>query len=314
MPDAIKVLIVEDRHDDAEIMALALEADNFDVAWKRVETSEDYLRHLSPDVDVVLADYTLPQFNASAALGILKDTGLDIPFIVVTGTVSEEIAVSCMKQGAADYLLKDRLSRLGEAVRQAVKQRDLRRVQRTAEQALTILGRAVETSINAIVMVDVQGSITYINRAVLDLWCISGEQTITGKNLSELLLSPTESARLMAELRQQTSVQGELTLAAWNGRQMVLQYAANQVVDGDGQLLCLMLTFIDITEQQQNEVLRLELERERELREVKSRFVSLLVHDFRNPLASLQMGLSFIDKYYERLTSAQVREKVRAAL
>jgi hypothetical protein len=55
MPDAIKVLIVEDRRDDAEIMVLALEADNFDVAWTRVETSEDYLRHLSPDVDVVLA-------------------------------------------------------------------------------------------------------------------------------------------------------------------------------------------------------------------------------------------------------------------
>jgi PAS domain S-box-containing protein len=314
MPDAIKILIVEDRHDDAEIMVLALEADNFDVTWKRVETSEDYLRHLLQDVDVVLADYTLPQFNASAALGILKDTGLDIPFIVVTGTVSEEIAVSCMKQGAADYLLKDRLSRLGEAVRQAVKQRDLRRVQRAAEQALTILGRAVETSINAIVMVDLQGSITYINRAVVDLWCISGEQTITGKNLSQLLLSPTESARLMEELRQWTSAKGELALAAWNDRPMVLQYAANQVVDGDGQLLCLMLTFIDITEQKQNEVLRMELERERELREVKSRFVSLLVHDFRNPLTSLQLGLSFIDKYYERLTPAQLREKVRAAL
>lgn len=314
MPDPIKMLIVEDRRDDAEIMVLALEADNFDVAWQQVETAEDYVRHLSPEVDVVLADYTLPQFNASAALEILKDTGLDIPFIVVTGTVSEEVAVSCMKQGAADYLLKDRLSRLGEAVRQAVKQRDLRRVQRTAERTLTVLGRAVETSINAIVMVDVQGSITYINRAVLDLWRISGEQTITGKHLSQLLLSPTESARLMEELTQQTSAQGELAVAAWNGGPMVLQYAANQVVDGAGQLLCLMLTFIDITEQKQNEVLRLELERERELREVKSRFVSLLVHDFRNPLTSLQMGLSFIDQYYERLTPAQIREKVRAAL
>jgi PAS domain S-box-containing protein len=314
MPDAIRVLIVEDRHDDAEIMALALEADNFAVTWQRVETAEEYLKQLSPDVDVVLADYTLPQFNASAALGILKGTGLDIPFIVVTGTVSEELAVSCMKQGAADYLLKDRLSRLGEAVRQAVKQRDLRRVQRTAEQSLTILGRAVDTSINAIVMVDLQGLITYINRAVLDLWCISGEQTITGKNLSDLLLSPMESARLIEDLRQQASAKGELLLVAWNGKRMVLQYAANQVADGNGQLLCLMFTFIDITEQKQNEVLRLELDRERELREVKSRFVSLLVHDFRNPLTSLQMGLSSIDKYYERLTSAQVRDKVRAAL
>jgi signal transduction histidine kinase len=149
---------------------------------------------------------------------------------------------------------------------------------------------------------------------VLDLWRISSEQMIIGKNLSQLLLSPAESARLMEELRQQTGAKGELALAAWNGKPMVLQYAANQVVDGEGRLLCLMLTFTDITEQKQNEVLRLELERERELREVKSRFVSLLVHDFRNPLTSLQMGLSFIDKYYERLAPEQIREKVRAAL
>jgi PAS domain S-box-containing protein len=314
MPDPLKVLIVEDRHDDAEIMVLALEADNFDVAWQRVETAGDYASHLSPEIDAVLADYTLPQFNASAALELLKGTGLDIPFIVVTGTVSEEIAVACMKQGAADYLLKDRLSRLGEAVRQAIRQRELRRVQRASEQALTILGRAVETAMNAIVMVDGQGVITYINRAVLDLWRIPGEQTIIGQHLSHVLFSPAGSTRLMEELRQQPSVQGELAMATGDGRQLVLQYAANQVVDGAGQLLCLMLTFIDITDQKQNEILRQELERERELREVKSRFISLLVHDFRNPLTTLRMGLSFIDQYYERLAPAQIREKVQTAL
>jgi PAS domain S-box-containing protein len=314
MPDPLKVLIVEDRQDDADIIMLALEADNFDIVWRRVETAEDYVSQLAPEIDVILADYSLPQFTATAALEILKATGLDIPFIVVTGTVSEEVAVACMKQGAADYLLKDRLSRLGEAIRQAVKQRQLRRIQRESAQALTILGRAVDTSLNAIVMVDVDGNITYINRAVFDLWRIPGEQTLLGQHLSHVLFSSTDSARLMDELRRQPSAIGELVLTARDDRQLVLQYAANQVVDGSGQLLCLMLTFIDITEQKQNETLRLELERERELREVRSRFVSLLVHDFRNPLATLRMGLTFIDQYYERLTSAQVHDKVQAAL
>jgi signal transduction histidine kinase len=163
-------------------------------------------------------------------------------------------------------------------------------------------------------MVDVDGNITYINRAVFDLWRIPGEQTLLGQHLSHVLFSSTDSARLMDELRRQPSAIGELVLTARDDRQLVLQYAANQVVDGSGQLLCLMLTFIDITEQKQNETLRLELERERELREVRSRFVSLLVHDFRNPLATLRMGLTFIDQYYERLTSAQVHDKVQAAL
>src|SRR5690606_30075121 len=87
-------------------------------------------------LDIVLADYTLPQLNAPRVLEILRQRRLDIPVIVVTGSVGEETAVRCMRGGAADYLLKDRLTRLGPAIRRALMARRTRHERRQALAAL----------------------------------------------------------------------------------------------------------------------------------------------------------------------------------
>jgi signal transduction histidine kinase len=134
----LNVLILEDRPDDAELMLHALRRAGFDPDWQRVETAADYLAHLQADVDVILADYSLPQFDALRALQLLQERGVDIPFIIVSGTIGEELAVAAMKQGAADYLLKDRLARLGQVVMQALEQKQLREAKRQAEEALRL--------------------------------------------------------------------------------------------------------------------------------------------------------------------------------
>jgi PAS domain S-box-containing protein len=286
MIDPIRVLILEDRNDDAEIMVLALEDDGFEVAWERVETPDSLIAHLTPDVDVILADYTLPQFTASDALVLLQKRAIDIPLIVVTGSVSEKIAVACIKHGATDYLLKDRLSRLGEAVRFAIRQRDLRRAQRQAELDLIVLRQAVESSINAVVMTDMQGRIVFANHAVMSLWAIPPHQTIVGEPLLNYLGHSVESNALFTRLQHETTLQGELLSVTQENHALTLQYAANQVPDSSGQFRNLLFIFVDITEQKRAERLRVELERERELRELRSRFVSMLVHDFRNPLTA----------------------------
>src|SRR5512136_2852621 len=105
MSAPLRVLILEDRATDAELMLHELRRIGYEPDWRRVETESDYLTCLVPTLDVILADYTLPQFDALRALHSLQDRGLDIPFIVVTGSVGEEAAVECMKQGATDYLL-----------------------------------------------------------------------------------------------------------------------------------------------------------------------------------------------------------------
>jgi len=101
-------------------MARELQHSGVDLEWRWVSTESDYVAALDPAIDVILADYSLPGFHAMAALEHLKRRDLEIPFIVVTGILGDETAVDCIKQGATDYLLKDRLSRLGPAVSRAV--------------------------------------------------------------------------------------------------------------------------------------------------------------------------------------------------
>ncbi len=122
----LNVLIVEDRADDAEIMALGLEAAGYEIDWTRVDSQAAFAAAVNESVDVILADYTVPEFGVPPALDHLRDRGLDVPLIVVSGTLTEEAAVECLKGGAADFLVKDRLARLPAAVARAVEERRLR--------------------------------------------------------------------------------------------------------------------------------------------------------------------------------------------
>jgi len=132
----LHVLILEDREQDAELMVHELRRAGFDPQWQRVDTEGDFLAHLNQELDVVLADYSLPQFDAQRALEHLQKRGLDVPFIIVSGCIGEERAVECMKYGATDYLLKDRLTRLGQAVRKAVDEKCIRDDRHRVEEQL----------------------------------------------------------------------------------------------------------------------------------------------------------------------------------
>jgi PAS domain S-box-containing protein len=144
MSNALSILIVEDRPEDAELLVHQLKRAGLPVDWVRVDNEQAYLEHLNNHVDLILADYTLPQFSALRALEQVQARNLDIPLIVVTGTVSEEVAVECMKRGAADYLIKDRLARLGQAISHALEQRYLREQKRHADEALRLYTTELE--------------------------------------------------------------------------------------------------------------------------------------------------------------------------
>ena len=132
----LRILILEDLASDAELVLFRLRESGFDTQWKRVETEADFLANLKPETDIILADFSLPQFDALRALQLLQEGRHDIPLIVVSGSISEEVAVECMKQGAADYIIKDRLARLGQAVMHALEDKRLKAEQQRAEEAL----------------------------------------------------------------------------------------------------------------------------------------------------------------------------------
>ena len=136
MPTPLRVLIAEDRPADAELMVYELSRSGFEPNWTRVDTEEDYLKELQSAPDVILADHTLPNFDAPRALRLLKNTGMDVPLIVVTGSISEEVAVERIKEGASDYILKDRMTRLGPAVKRALEEKTLREEKRKADKLI----------------------------------------------------------------------------------------------------------------------------------------------------------------------------------
>ncbi|HKI32879.1 MAG TPA: ATP-binding protein [Gemmataceae bacterium] len=126
MPVPLRVLILEDRAADAALLVHELRQGGFAPDWRQAETEAEFVAALGTAPDVILADYSLPQFDAPRALQCVQQRGLDIPFLVVSGSVGEDLAVAVVKQGAADYLLKDRLARLGQAVQHALEQKRLR--------------------------------------------------------------------------------------------------------------------------------------------------------------------------------------------
>lgn len=138
MSKVLRVLLVEDSEDDAELLVIALERGGYQVISRRVDDKINMQTALeeSPPWDIILADYSMPQFSAIAALKLLKKNQLDLPFVIVSGKIGEDTAVAAMKAGAHDYLVKGKLSRLIPAVERELREAVLREEYRSAQRRL----------------------------------------------------------------------------------------------------------------------------------------------------------------------------------
>lgn len=137
MNPLLRVLIIEDEDDDEELILRHLALGGYDVESYRVENGRALEEALgNPNWDVIIADYRLPQFDAMAALSIVKEKKLDIPFLIVSGAIGEQLAVSAMKAGAHDYIMKDNLPRLIPAIEREIREAGMRRERRLAEHQL----------------------------------------------------------------------------------------------------------------------------------------------------------------------------------
>ncbi|MGL5804386.1 MAG: putative bifunctional diguanylate cyclase/phosphodiesterase [Xenococcaceae cyanobacterium] len=141
MRRSLRVLIVEDSKDDAELLIIALEKGGYDPTYKRVDTRATMLAALEelPGWDLILADYSMPEFSAIAALNVLKERQLDLPFIIVSGTIGEDMAVAAMKAGAHDYIIKGKSARLIPAIERELREAVFRKEHREAQQRLQYL-------------------------------------------------------------------------------------------------------------------------------------------------------------------------------
>jgi signal transduction histidine kinase len=137
MDKELKILMLEDLQDDVGLIERTLRKEGMNFSARRVDSQDEFSESLvSFQPDVILSDHALPQFNSLEALKICREKAANIPFILVTGTVSEEFAVSCLKQGADDYVLKSNMVRLPSAIKNALKQRHHESKRKKAERTL----------------------------------------------------------------------------------------------------------------------------------------------------------------------------------
>ncbi|MBI3941448.1 MAG: PAS domain S-box protein [Chloroflexi bacterium] len=259
MSDILRVLILEDSPDDTELIVKKLRQAGYTLSWDRVETESDYLAHLDPALDVILADYKLPQFDGLRALHLLQERKLDIPFIIVSGVIGEERAVAAMKQGAADYILKDRLERLGTAVTQSLERKRLLDEKRRMEQHLQKRERffraLIEHSSDGIVLVNEKGETVYESPGIGRILGYSIAED-TGENIFELA-HPADSPDTWAlynQLREHpgTSLSGEFRVRHKHGDWRWIQVAGTNLLH-EPSVQAIVANCRDITERKQAE-------------------------------------------------------------
>src|SRR6478735_5358880 len=137
MEKILKILMLEDVPEDADLIKRMLNKSGIEYEAKRVDTEKEFKEAIvNTKTDIILSDHSLPQFNSMEALKICQNLKSEIPFVLVTGTVSEEFAVNCLKEGADDYVLKSNLTRLPSAIMNAIKQREMKAERLSAEDSL----------------------------------------------------------------------------------------------------------------------------------------------------------------------------------
>ncbi len=207
MSTKLKVLIVEDSAADAELALHELRRAGYDPEWKRVETEPEYLAQIGQGWDIILSDYNLPEFSGPRALELLRERDPDFPFIIISGAIGEDKAVATMKAGANDYIMKDRLARLGLAVgrelRDAVERHERKRGKEALKESENKYRLLADNAQDVIFVLDMNLNYTYISPSIKILRGYEPEEVLKQSSLKTLTPSSRDLAmRNLSEIME----------------------------------------------------------------------------------------------------------------
>ncbi len=183
---SLRVLMIEDSEDDALLLIRHLKKAGYNPVYERVETAAAMKKVLKEkEWDFILCDYKMPNFSGPSAIAVLKEANIDIPIIIVSGTIGEETAVKCMRLGAHDYVMKSNMSRLGPAIARELKEAKARKKQKRTEEKLNHeeqrFRALAEQSLDMIALVNETYAITYVNPAAEKFVGLKSKEIIGSK-------------------------------------------------------------------------------------------------------------------------------------
>ncbi|MBU1108752.1 MAG: response regulator [Candidatus Riflebacteria bacterium] len=315
-------LQVEDSESDAALIVRLLKKAKFQVHGERVESAKDLRAALiRQHWDIIIADFHLPSFDAYKALSVLQETGLDIPFIGISGKMGNEIAAEMMNRGAADYMTKNNLERLVPVVIRELREAETRKNRKIAEAALAAEKERLWTTLcnigEAVITTDIQGTITLLNPAAEKATRWSTVEA-TNRSLSEVfkLLNPhtrkpcPNPAKLSLETGDRQESHCPNLLIDRHGVEHMVTYSALPIKGGSNEVIGVILVFRDVTEKEKiGEILR----NSNKLKSIGI-VASEIAHNFSNFLSSIMGNIELAQEYCRRKNLTKAMERLSLTL
>lgn len=311
MKPPLKILHLEDNPDDAELIRSMLMKEGIVCDVVRVENQRDFLTALEQgQIDLVLSDYSLPSLDGIPALKMVRERYPDLPFVFVSGTIDEELAIETIKSGATDYVLKHRLSRLVSAVRRALSEVEERAERKRAEEKVRQMATLLDTATDAIIVQNMDHIVIFWNKSAERLYGWTGEEVL-GRRADEIHYrgdSP-EFEEAVKITKEKGEWKGELHHVTKEGREVILQSRWTLVRDDEGKPKWILIVNTDITERKRIESQLLRAQRMESI----GTLAGGIAHDLNNVLQPIIMAIGILRQEYGDEKSRKLLDTIEAS-
>src|SRR5919106_1857792 len=293
MKKPLRLLLIEDSENDAQMILRELDRGGYEVTFQRVDTAEQMAAALRAGPwDIAISDFSMPLFSGIGALRVFRESGLDMPFIAVSGTISEDSAVEALKAGAHDFIVKGRFARLVPAIERELREVRFREERRSGLRAQALLAAIVSSSTEAILSTTLDGVITSWNRGAEKLYGYPAEEVI-GKSAGFLVPQQSqreEAERLLVRARSGEVLEAFETVRRRKDGSLVDVSITLSPVTGDrGEVVAIAAIARDITQRK----------RIQEQLLISDRMASIgmlaagVAHEINNPLSSVMANVDY---------------------